>query len=323
MGISSSLLGKDLPSTLWQDDLLHLPPPLAKAHKDFLESKGWISEYMPASAGGKGGDAPEEAREHVINRFLNSAARMQFVCSDPLDEQPEVREMVLDQLGEGSVFLLDIAAGNGAGTLAILSLLTELREKNYLPKLPVNVSISAVDYSPDALNYYAEILEKITPWLNSKGIDITLDLHVCDLTICGEFSEALESYFDNAKSKNGKRFLCVISALSGAKMEGIESMHDSLKIAAAGLSHSKRCSSWLWVEPHVGKSWIIKAIDSIRLTMKKIKNKLIPKSGTFQISTADDVPLLQDPNPRQFKWNDPHLLKPANSHVFVMAFKNE
>jgi len=165
----SSFSGKDIPTTLWNSEVLHLPQPLSTAHKDFLTDKGWESTYLPGMGGGVGGASVEEAQNHVINRFLNSAARMQFVCADPKDTQPEVRDMVLDQLGDGHIYLLDLAAGNGAGTLAILSLLSELREKKAIPKLPLNVVIVGVDYSPEALNYYAELLEKVRPWLEKMG----------------------------------------------------------------------------------------------------------------------------------------------------------
>jgi hypothetical protein len=316
----SSFFGKDLPISIWKSKELHLPAPLVAAHKSFLEEQGWWAGYKPGSAGGVGGESAQEAQMHVINRFLNSAARMQFVCGDPADEQPEVREMVLDQLGDGHVYLLDIAAGNGAGTLAMLSLLCELRANNKIPKLPLNVTILGVDYSPAALSYYAELLERIAPWLESTGIKISLSLSVCDLTISGDFSEALESFFDDAKKTGVKRFLCVISALTGAGKAGVEDMHDSLKIAAAGLSHKKRSSSWLWVEPHVGKTWPTKFADSVRLILKKIPFKFSKKGESYDIKA--DVPLMLNPNPRDFDWHDPHIGKTTKSHVCVMAFRS-
>lgn len=317
----ASFVGKNLPISVWNSKVLYLPEPLATAHKNFLNDKGWMSAYQPGLGGGTGGQSSKEAQDHVINRFLNSAARMQFVCADPGDEQPEVREMVLDQLGDGHIYLLDLAAGNGAGTLAMLSLLCELRAQKSVPKLPLNVSIVGVDYSADALNFYADLLSRITPWFETSGINISLSLALCDLTISGEFSEELESFFDDAKKQNVKRFLCVISALSGAGKERLEQMHDSLKIAAAGLSHKSRSSSWLWVEPHVGKSWQTKFADSVRLVLKKVPFKFFKKGESYDIQA--DVPLLANPDTRKFDWHDPHKATTAKSHVFVMAFRSE
>lgn len=316
-----SFSGKDLPISVWDSGVLYLPDALSAAHKDFLNDRGWMSAYQPGLGGGFGGQSTPEAQDHVINRFLNSAARMQFVCADPSDEQPEVREMVLDQLGDGHIYLLDLAAGNGAGTLAMLSLLCELRAQKTIPKLPLNVSIIGVDYSADALNYYADLLGRITTWLETNGINISLSLSLCDLTVTGEFNEVLESFFDDAKKQGVKRFLCVISALSGAGKEEFEKMHDSLKMAAACLSHKKRSSSWLWVEPHVGKSWPTKFADSVRLVLKKIPFKFFKKGDSYEIHT--DVPLLTNPDTRTFSWHDPHKAMAAKSHVFVMAFRSE
>lgn len=312
--------GGHLPPSLWRADVLHLPTALTEAHREYLIENGWLCKYNPGGSGAIGGASEDDACEHVVNRFLNSAARMQFVCSDPKDEQVAIRDAVLDQLAEGRIHVIDLAAGNGAGTLGMLSLVCELRSTGLIPKLPVNVCISAVDYSPAALNHFAAMLDKLSPWLAGAGIRVELSLYFCDLTVLGEFSEMLEEFFTDAKTRGGNRFLCVISALSGAKKEGIEPMVDSLKHAAAGLSHSKRASSWLWVEPHVGKSWFTKVADVVRLTLSKVRHKFLPKGESFSLTT--DVPMLDDPIMRAFNWSDPHNGKSALSRVIVLAFRN-
>lgn len=316
-----SFFAKNIPFCLWNSEVLHLPESLAKAHKDFLLAKNWLGLYSPGSSTAIGGSSFEEAKDHVINRFLNSAARMQYVCADPKDEQSDIRQMVLDQLSDGKIFLLDIAAGNGAGTLAMLSLICELRSHKSVPKLPLNVSILAVDYSVDALNFYAELQDRINPWLETYGINVTLTLEQCDLTITGEFSEALDTFFEDAKSKNVNRFLSVISAVSGLGKERFEQIQDSLKIAAANFSHSKRNSSWLWVEPPTSKSWLTIFADVLKHIMQKVKYSLL-KTGQSYLIKSEITPLI-DPNSRKFIWHDPHLLSTTKSYVCVIAFKNK
>lgn len=321
----SSLLhafsGNLLSPSLWQDGVLLLPKPLADAHREYLNDNGWLGKYDPAGSGGAiGGASDEEACDHVVNRFLNSAARMQYVCSDPKDEQADVRDAVLDQLAEGRIHIIDLAAGNGAGTISMLSLICELRRAGSIPQLPLNVSVSAVDFSPAALNHFAALLHKLSPWLAGSGINVELNLCHCDLTVLGDFSETLDGLFMDARDRGACRFLCVISAISGAKKEGVEPMVDSLKYAAAGLSHSKRNSSWLWVEPHVGKSWFTKLADAIQLTLKKIKHKFLSKGDSF--SLIADVPMLKDPSTRSFQWRDPHNGTSPLSRVVVLAFRN-
>ena len=313
--------GNLLSSALWHEGVLHLPSPLANAHREYLNENGWLGKYDPAGSGGAiGGASEEEACDHVVNRFLNSAARMQYVCSDPKDEQADVRDAVLDQLAEGRIHILDLAAGNGAGTISMLSLICELRRAGSIPQLPLNVSLSAVDFSPAALNHFAALLHKLSPWLAGAGLNVELNLCHCDLTVLGDFSETVDGFFTDARARGVSRFLCVISAISGAKKDGVEPMIDSLKHAAAGLSHSKRSSSWLWVEPHIGKPWFTKLADAIQLTLKKIKHKFWSKGDSFSLTT--DVPMLKEPATRSFHWKDPHNGKSALSRVVVLAFRN-
>ena len=313
--------GKLLSSSLWLDGVLQLPKPLADAHRDYLNDNGWLGKYDPGGSGGAiGGASEEDACDHVVNRFLNSAARMQYVCSDPKDDQTDVRDAVFDQLAEGRIHIIDLAAGNGAGTISMLSLICELRRAGSIPQLPLNVSVSAVDFSPAALNHFAALLNKLSPWLAGAGINVELSLCHCDLTVLGDFCETLDGFFADARDRGVSRFLCVISAISGAKKEGVEPMIDSLKHAAAGLSHSKRSSSWLWVEPHIGKPWFTKLADAIQLTLKKIKHKFWTKGDSFSLTA--DVPMLKDPGTRSFHWSDPHNGKSALSRVVVLAFRN-
>ena len=309
---------KYLPTTLWNAEVLHLPVQLSSSHWSFLVKNGWQSNYQPSSSGGVGGATKAEAEDHVTNRFLNSAARMQFVCTDPKKEHPEVREMVLDQMASGQIFLLDVAAGNGAGTLAILALICELRHHHMIPKLPLNVHIWSLDISPDALNFYTQLLDDISPWLQSCGINVKLDLHLCNLKISGEVDEILDGFFSEANHYQSNRFLCTISALSGVKKEGLETMMDSLKLIAARLSHKTRCSSWLWVEPKVEKTWLGGFADAIGHTLQQIVQFLKPKviiSETSDVSSASQAI-------RNFQWADPHNAHLTKSHVVVMQFKN-
>ena len=143
-------------ASLWNDKTLHLPEALVDAHRKQLLANAWMEQYLAtsSSSGAVGGASTTEAETHFITRFLNSAVRAQFVCSDPTNSQPDIRDMVLDQLAEGRIFILDLAAGSGAGTLAILSTICELRNTECVPTLPLNVHIFGIDYSSRALALY-------------------------------------------------------------------------------------------------------------------------------------------------------------------------
>lgn len=306
---------------MWQAGVLQLPVFLVNGHRDILIAHGWIGLYSPASEAFEsiGGASPGEAKNHFINRFLNSAARVGFVCADPYDVHPNIRATVLDQIGEGSIFILDIAAGHGAGTLAILSLISELRREARVPKLPVNVRIYGVDYSAPALVNYQEMLSAIAPALGEQGIQVDLTSVVSDLRIPGEFSEELDDFFAEAKKENVKRFFCLVSAISGLGKQGMEEIHDSLKMAAARFGSTARSTSWLWIEPRVKATWIGKFGATIALTLQKIKYRFTKKGDSYEV--ASDIPHLPNPQPQEFSWLDPYNSKPVTSRVIVVAFR--
>ncbi|NDP62411.1 hypothetical protein [Polaromonas sp.] len=305
---------KHTPQTLWDKGQLCLAKKLCDIYTDFLNEKGWLKNYQPKTSGDIGGASSAQAQDHVTNRFLNSAARMQYVCIDVNNEQPKSRMMVLDQLAQGEIFILDLAAGHGAGTLSILSTICELRDQKIIPTLPLNVNIRGIDMSPDALNYYAEILEKLKPWLATNAIYTKLTFSVCDMNISGQINEVLDDFFEEAKAKKSNRFLCTISAVSGIKKEGVERMMDSLKLIAARLSHKQKSSSWLWVEPKLEKSWLGTFVESISFTLKQIF------SGSS--SSSDSEEDISKAPTRNFQWIDPINDHVTNSRVVVMQFKN-
>lgn len=316
MGIPGSLI----PRHLWDSETLRLPENLVSAHSNFLRDRSWRDHYSPQSSGGVGGEGGDAAREHVINRFFNSAARMQFVCSDPLDEQPHVRSMLLEQLADGEIELIDLASGNGAGTLTILSLICELRNCRLAPRLPLNIKITGIDYSADALNYYADLLGRINPWLQSQGINVQLELRHCDLTITADFHDVLEELFFDARARNVHRFLCVISALTGVKREGMEALHPSISETAKWLSNKDRNSSVIWVEPKVGKNWFERILESFQLTFQRVSHVFSKKGESFENKTSSPASITL--KERKFRFLDPYTEALTHSHAVVYTLRN-
>jgi hypothetical protein len=318
----SSFLNKVIPKSLWKSNVIHIPSQLIEAHKKFLKENNWMAEYDPHQQGMVGGNDEDDAKKHLINRFFNSVVRMGYVCIDPKGEDKAIREMVLDQFADGQLYILDIASGNGAGTLAILSYLSSLREERNIPKLPLNLKITAVDYSSEALNYYAELIDKIRPWFEANGLSLELTLVPCDLRVVGEFGECLDSFLDEAKDNGGKRFLCTISAISGIRVEGMAAITDSLKHAATRLSSTKRSSSWLWVEPHVNKAWFKNLLDAIWLTITRQPHRLVSMKSSLEVISELEIPS-KPLNPRRFSWFEPYNNKTIKSSVVVAVFKND
>lgn len=91
-------------------------------------------------------------------------------------------------------------------------------------------------------------------------------------------------------------------------------MMDSLKLIAARLSHRKKSSSWLWVEPKLEKSWLGAFVETISFTLKQIF------SGKSSL-TATEEDISNAPT-RNFQWIDPINDHLTHSRVVVMQFKN-
>ncbi|MFS8979007.1 hypothetical protein PO002_31715 [Cupriavidus necator] len=138
--------------------------------------------------------------------------------------------------------------------------------------------------------------------------------------ILSEFSESADSFFDAAEKNNVNRFLCVLSAITGLKKEGVEAIHDSLKYAAARLGNSKRRSSWLWVEPPAKGVWPKFFGMTIGLIFQKIGFLLKKKGEEYKIEATG--PMLEDPITHNFLWHDPHKNSSVKSSVVVMSFKS-
>lgn len=317
------LLGSQLPDSLWSSDKLFIPKVLEDAHWAVLAANHWTnSDLSPVTTPGAiGGVTSHDAETHFVGRFLNSAARVQFVCLDPHDDDPEIRNMVLDQTAEGTLFLLDLAAGSGAGTLSLLSLIAQLRKSRLLPQLPLNIKIASVDISPKALQLYQDTLDSLRGPLSTIGIEVSLECHVCDLSVTADFNEVLESLLDDAKAKCVRRFLCILSAISGLGEEGLQQIQPSLQLVAATLSHTKRESSWLWVEPQTKKNLLSAVWNAIQMMFKKIPFSLSATGGKVGVKSA--LPLLPNPVARSFTWREPHKHKDIPAHVVVIGFRNE
>lgn len=273
---------------------------------------------QPDKASAIGGDSAEAASDHFVWRFLNSAARAEYVCADPVGVNQPAKNLLLEQLTDGAVQILDIVAGHGAGTLAILSFIAAMREQSKLPKLPLNVAVTALDFSADALVKYQEVAETLKEWLGRQGISLSVEAHLVDMRVQGEVSQALNTFFDDAQKSGCKRFLCVLSAISGVGAETISEMQGSFQEIASRIGNQPG-GSWVWIEPPVSGKWLQTFITGIFYTLKKIRHKLMLKGGTFDLdSAASAFPGFSSP-PSKFKWRDPHAASDLTSRVQVLS----
>lgn len=320
VSVRASIEKEDLPDSIWSNGVLYLPITLSKTHKDQLSALGMLENYIaqPNKAGDVGGNTAEAAIEHFVWRFLNSAARAEYVCADPFGINQPAKNLLLEQLTDGSVQILDIAAGHGAGTLAILSFVAAMREQSKLPRLPLNVAVRALDFSAHALARYQNVASTLSPWLAEQGIQLSVEASLVDLQLQGEVSHALDTFFKDAQTSGCKRFLCVLSAISGAGPDAISEMQGSFQEIASRIGNQPG-GSWVWLEPPVSGTWFQNFVTGVFFTLKKIKHKLIHKGSTFTLASTTSVFPGFSSEGCKFKWRDPHTGSDLTSHVRVLS----
>ena len=107
------------------------------SHKEICIFLGIFENYETAlttTSGVIGGELEDESKQHLLTRFLNSAARTQVIAciEDPCCEYISIE--VLSLLNAGHIYLIDIAAGHGAGTMSILNTICKMRHKCHFCK---------------------------------------------------------------------------------------------------------------------------------------------------------------------------------------------
>jgi hypothetical protein len=146
----------DLPDTLYQPSttLLYFAPILAESYVHVLTERGQLEEaraFLPQGA--IGGAAPREASEHFLSAFSGSCARTKLAMLDPKGDLQDASNLFLQSFSGGSVSLFDLPCGAGAATAALLGSIAELRRREVLPAVPLDVYIVGGDISSEALSY--------------------------------------------------------------------------------------------------------------------------------------------------------------------------
>ena len=149
---------ESLPPDLWRGGRLHLPRTLNRMYASRLEALGVLEVARLGSERREifGGPGLAETHEHFAQRFPNSLARVLCLLLDPDGRFAAIPRDLFLTLASHHLALLDIPCGSGAGGIALLGLLAELRVSGRLPMLPLTVSIFGADVSPHALANYLD-----------------------------------------------------------------------------------------------------------------------------------------------------------------------
>jgi hypothetical protein len=167
-----------LPASLWRDGMYHVAPHLQDAYVEQLKKRGlWdLAKSNTKQKRIYGGESLEETHDHFALRFSASVIRVQNVLLDANSNFGTIPFEICQIFSSHSVSVLDVPCGTGAGGLALLSVIHELRKAGIIPRLPLNISMRGGDFSPHALEIYRDQVARLTPEYASSGMNINIEL---------------------------------------------------------------------------------------------------------------------------------------------------
>lgn len=214
MGSGSKYLA--LPSSLWFDAAIHLPPKLVQAYKEALEARAMFDLACATTerSGPIGGCGTSETLEHFAQRYGVAVARVESLLLDPECALGSVAGDLLHTFADGTVSILDAPCDAGAAGLALVTTLAELRAKGAIPHLPLSVIITGGDLSHSALGLYEELVTRLRPHIADRGIELDLHLENWDASRPELTARLVDMWF--AHSHHAEEYYAIVASFSGA-----------------------------------------------------------------------------------------------------------
>lgn len=259
------------------------------SHEQVCREIGIFSGYKDAVASKDniGGVGEDQSRQHLLGRFLNSAARTQLATLAPDDELSSISDQLLSQLYSGTLYIIDIAAGHGAGVISMINSVWHLRAVlKYFPTDRLDIHIHALDYSEESLSYYSKQLVLLQEDYASFGIKTYFYPHQIDLTD----NENIKREISSIRETIGEdpRFLLVCSAISGVKKIPFRNSYKhSYEFIIK--EFKQKNSLFFWVEPLTKNQWMHDEVSALVETVFPSESDLMHEIII------------------RFHWKDPHI----------------
>lgn len=281
-------VGRSSPPCLMDGNSHQIPKNLAEVYRESLNNKGLLEKASiyksPREIYGGAGD--DESEQHYCFRFLNSASRLVRVLIDFPEKFPEITKRSHLIFSSGRIALLDIPCGTGAGSLALLSSLAELRKSGATPSTPITVTIYGGDISSWSRQVFSELSSAIAPKLLEAGIKLHTTVHHWDASEAKSMAAICDEWLANHHADND--YFVLVSNFSGSTKSVFESFGRSF--SHLGERMARYPATLLWVES--GSSFVETIKTKIRKFLSHIK--LIR-----QIHPTDEIPQTA------YKWDCP------------------
>lgn len=250
MGSGSKYLA--LPSSLWFDAAICLPPSLVQAYKEALEVRAIFDLACDTTerSGPTGGCGTAETLEHFARRYGVSVARVESLLLDPECALGSVAEDLLHTFADGTVSILDAPCGAGAAGLALVTTLAELRARGAIPYLPLSVRITGGDVSHSALELYQELVTRLKPHMADRGIELDLHLENWDASHPELTARLVDRWF--AHSHCAEEYYAIVANFSGAAGNNFKAFERSFQHIQERL-YDKTCTM-VWIESGTKKA---------------------------------------------------------------------
>lgn len=289
-GLPRILPNNQLPPELWDgtSDVLTLPEVFSAALIGEVDSRGLksVAESHDGSDGPVGGISKEATEAHFARRYATSSGRIQLATLDPKGELSDASDRLLFALAGGSVSILDVPCGAGAGSLALLSTIASLRKHSRLPRQPLHVHLVGGDISPTALEIAQSMLARLDPSLQEQAIFVEAHFQVWDVRDDASTVEIISSWTNHKDSR--------VYVLIAANFSGFLSSKGNLSQATGQLKQlllwaQVRRSLVLWIEPQTNAaSSTLRAIADKMVTWLKTLLPWRPKTSSEEPIARSD-----------------------------------
>ena len=254
---------EDLPTSLWFNENLKFASVLSRVYRGRLRASGLLRDAYSWDGGSLGsspigGEGETESQQHFAQRFPASAFRAQYVLLDPTRSESRISDVLLAWASMKSVVLLDLPCGAGATSLGLISTIHELRMKEIVPKLPVNICIFGADFSEVARQHFDYMVQKLAQRVLKSGIRLDWKILDWDATK----PELTSQLMDLMLQETATDIMVLFSNFSGTIKSSIEPYQRSFQHVAERLSNRK--ATILLVEPDMpGAARYVKKLSRI------------------------------------------------------------
>jgi hypothetical protein len=240
-----------IPAGLWKDaKLLQLAPDLASTYHGVLQATGLLNDALSATARGDiGGESAKDAAEHFSRNFSGSCGRVQLAVLDPKDSLGESSNHFIRAFSGGSVALLDIPCGSGAGSATVLSAIAHLRKESVLPRTPLDVWLLAGDKAQPALDNAARVLSALGPLLERQAVFLHPKYVVWDMLDSVSTVKLIHAWSKDHAPPDSREYFTLTSNCSGFLQNDGNFKRAEAQIEQIMAWSAQLKSTFVWVEP--------------------------------------------------------------------------